>query len=362
MNEKIKWLREKLKAQNLQGMIVSNPINIKYLTGIEAEGVLLITLKENIFITDSRYVEAVNMVLTIEDEIIVNDKKYLTKEDYDGFFMFCENVGFEEKYVTHYDYTNMMHMYRVNLMETEDIIEKQRIIKDEYEISCIKKACKITDDCFEHLKTFIKKGMTEKEIAFEIERYMITNGADDISFDPIVASGHNSSMPHAVPTERKIKEGDIIILDFGCKYKGYCSDMTRTVFIDYVEDAYKEVYDLVLKNNEMTINDISEGKNIKVLTRNINDDLKLNNYVAMHSPGHGVGLDIHEMPYFSPNVDNILKANMVVTVEPGIYVPGRFGVRIEDTVLVTKGAGSRLTLSTKGYTVIKNNVANKKLD
>ena len=163
MNEKIKWLREKLKAQNLQGMIISNPINIKYLTGIEAEGVLLLTLKENIFITDSRYVEAVNTILTIEDEIIVNDKKHLTKEDYSSFFMFCENVGFEEKYVTYYDYMNMMHMYRVNLMETEGIIESQRIIKDEDEISCIRKACKITDDCFEYLQTFIKKGMTQRE-------------------------------------------------------------------------------------------------------------------------------------------------------------------------------------------------------
>ncbi|MCI8965808.1 MAG: aminopeptidase P family protein [Clostridia bacterium] len=356
MNENIKWLREKLKSQDLQGMIVSNPINIKYLTGIESEGVLLITLKENIFITDSRYTEAVNTVLTIEDEILVNDKRHLSKEDYAGFFIFCENVGFEEKYVTYYDYKNMMQTYRVNLTETEGIIENQRAIKDDEEISCIRKACKITDDCFEYLKTFIKKGMTEKEIAFEIERYMITNGADDVSFEPIVASGHNSSMPHAIPTTRKIKEGDIIILDFGCKYKGYCSDMTRTVFIDYVEDMYKEVYELVLKNNKMTINDIKEGSSIKAITRNSNEDLKLNGYMAMHSPGHGVGLEVHEQPALSINTDNNLKANMVVTVEPGIYVHGRFGVRIEDTVLVTRGGSVRLTESSKDYTIIKNNV------
>ena len=145
---------------------------------------------------------------------------------------------------------------------------------------------------------------------------MKTNGADGVSFEPIVASGHNSSMPHAVPTTRKIKEGDIILLDFGCKYKGYCSDLTRTVFINYVEDEYKEVYDLVLKNNEMTLNDIKEGANIKVLTRNINDDLKLHGHVAMHAPGHGVGLDIHEQPIFTTNYDNMLKANMVVAIEP----------------------------------------------
>ena len=230
--------------------------------------------------------------------------------------MFCENVGFEEKYVTYYDYMNYMHMYRVNLMETEGIIESQRIVKDDREIENIKKACEITDKCFEYLKTFIKRGMTEKEIAFEIERFMKINGADGVSFEPIVASGHNSSMPHAVPTTRKIKEGDIILLDFGCRYKGYCSDITRTIFVNYVEDEYREVYDLVLKNNEMTLNDIKEGANIKVLTRNINDDLKLHGYVAMHAPGHGVGLDIHEQPIFTTNYDNMLKANMVVAIEP----------------------------------------------
>ena len=354
MNIKIKWLRDQLRSQNLQGMIVSNPTNVKYLTGIEAEGVLLITLRENIFITDGRYIEAVNTILTIDDEILVNDRKQLSKDDYASFFMFCENVGFEEKYVTYHDYKNMMHMYRVNLMETEGIIENQRNIKDEDEIECIKKACEITDNCFEHLKQFIKRGMTEKEIAFEIERYMRLNGADGISFEPIVASGHNSSMPHAVPTTRKIKEGDIILLDFGCKYKGYCSDMTRTVFINFIEEEYKTVYDLVLKNNEMTINDMKEGANIKILTRNINDDLKLNGHVAMHSPGHGVGLDVHETPVFTTNIDNPLKANMVVTVEPGIYVPGRFGIRIEDTVLITKGGGMPLTKSPKTYTIIKS--------
>ena len=188
MNGKIKWLRDRLRTQDLQGMIISNPLNINYMIGIDAEGVLLITLKENIFITDSRYIEAVNRILTIDDEIIVNDKRNISKEDYSSFFMFCENVGFEEKYVTYEEYKNMLQMYRVNLTETEGIIESQRAIKDESEIERIEKACEITDSCFEHLKTFIKKGMNEKEVAFEIERFFKMNGADDVSFDPIVAS------------------------------------------------------------------------------------------------------------------------------------------------------------------------------
>ncbi|MCI8290703.1 MAG: aminopeptidase P family protein [Clostridia bacterium] len=352
MNIKIKWLRDRLRTQNLQGMIVSNPVNIKYLTGIEAEGTLLITLKENLFITDSRYVEAVNTILTIEDEIIVNDKKNLSKDDYAGFFMFCENVGFEENYVTYAQYKDLLQRYRVNLTETENIIESQRVIKEEREIKYIEKACEITDNCFEYLKSFIKIGMTEKEIAFEIERFYKMNGADGVSFEPIVASGHNSSMPHAIPGTRKIKDGDLILIDMGCKYKGYCSDMTRIIFVNYMEEEYKEPYEICLKNNDMAEKEIKDGINMKMIAQNSNNDLKVNGYVPLHSLGHGVGLDIHEEPFFGIIYDQQLKENMVITVEPGVYKAGQFGIRIEDTVLVGKLGITRLTKSSKEPTII----------
>ena len=353
MNMKIKWLRDRLRTQNLQGMIVSNPVNVKYLTGIEAEGELLITLKENFFITDSRYVEAVNTILTIEDEILVNDKKNLTKDDYAAFFIFCENVGFEEYFVTYAEYKELLQKYRVNLMETEHIVEAQRVIKDEKEIQYIEKACEITDKCFEYLKSFIKIGMTEKEIAFEIEKFYKTNGADDVSFEPIVASGHNSSMPHAVPGTRKIKDGDLILIDMGCKYKGYCSDMTRMMFVNYMEDEYKELYEICLRNNESAERELKDGKNMKVIAQNSNNDLKQNGYTPLHSLGHGVGLDIHEEPLFGIVYDQPLKENMVVTVEPGVYKPGQFGIRIEDTVLITKLGCQKLTRSPKEPTIIE---------
>ena len=353
MNMKIKWLRDRLRTQNLQGMIVSNPVNVKYLTGIEAEGELLITLKENFFITDSRYVEAVNTILTIEDEILVNDKKNLTKDDYAAFFIFCENVGFEEYFVTYAEYKELLQKYRVNLMETEHIVEAQRVIKDEKEIQYIEKACEITDKCFEYLKSFIKIGMTEKEIAFEIEKFYKTNGADDVSFEPIVASGHNSSMPHAVPGTRKIKDGDLILIDMGCKYKGYCSDMTRMMFVNYMEDEYKEPYEICLRNNESAERELKDGKNMKVIAQNSNNDLKRNGYTPLHSLGHGVGLDIHEEPFFGIVYDQPLKENMVVTVEPGVYKSGQFGIRIEDTVLITKLGCQKLTRSPKEPTIIE---------
>ena len=353
MNEKIEALREKLKNLDLQGMIVTNPVNIRYLTNINAEGVLLLTRRENVYITDGRYMEVVNRALTIDDGIIVYDFKELTREDYENFFTFCENVGFEENYLTYAQYKEYMHKYKINnFEETEGLIEKYRIVKKEEEIDCIKKACIITDNCFEHLKSFIKIGMTEKEIAFEIEKFFLTNGADSLAFDTIVASGPNSSMPHAVPTDRKIEDGDPITIDMGCKYNGYCSDMTRTVFAGHVPQYMKPVYDLVLKNQLRVQEELKEGANLKLIAKSVESEFKLQGANMVHSLGHGVGLDIHEYPFMSTKHDFLLKENMVVTDEPGIYIPTRFGVRIEDTVLITKYASQNLTMSDKNYVVV----------
>lgn len=353
MNLKIKCLKERLKSLNMEGMIVSNPVNIRYLTNINAEGVLLITRKENIYITDSRYIENVQKTITIDDEIIVTDIKDVSEYDYENFFTYCENVGFEEKYVTYYKYREYMHKYKINnLVETEDIIEKQRAIKDEIEIESIKKACELTDKCFEHLLKFIKKGMTEKEIAFEIEKYFKENGADGLAFPTIVASGINSSMPHAEPTDKKIESGDIITLDFGCIVDGYCSDMTRTIFVDFVQEYVRKVYDLVLKNQLQTLKEMKEGANTKILFKMVESDFKINDYTLIHALGHSVGMEVHENIIIGSKSENILKANMILTNEPGIYIPGRFGVRIEDTVLITKFGCINLTKSEKNYIVI----------
>ncbi len=355
MNPKIKWLREKMRGLDMQGMIVSNPINVRYLTGINAEGVLLITRKENHYITDSRYIEDVHSTVTIDDEIIVSNFTDISPYDYENFFSFCENVGFEENYITYAQYKNYMQKYKVNnFEETENMIEKQRMVKDEEEIAKIQKACELTDACFEHLQKFIKIGMTEKEVAYEIENYFLRNGADGLSFETIVASGKNSSKPHAITTEKTIEKGDPITIDFGCKYQGYCSDMTRTIFAGYVPDRMKPIYDLVLKDQLQTLEDMKEGAIIRNLSRNVENDFKLYGHNLIHSLGHGVGLDIHEIPYISGKNDNILKENMVVTDEPGIYLPGEFGIRIEDTVLITKTGCINLTKSDKNYIIVDN--------
>jgi len=352
MNRKMQWLRNQLLSLDLQGMIVSNPINIKYLTNIEAEGILLVTRKENLFITDGRYIEDVHNTLTLFDEIVVYDARGLTKDDYENFFMFCENVGFEENYVTYAKYKEYIRKYKINcLVETENMIEKQRMVKDDEEIENIRRACKVTDDCFDHIVNYIRPGMTEKQIAREID-YFYYKHSEGLSFDTIVASGENSSKPHAVPTDRRIQENDVITIDMGCKINGYCSDMTRTVFVGKVPDEVKPVYDLVLKNQEQVLQDMKDNANTKQISKMVDNDFRLNNYDLIHALGHGVGLDIHEGPVLSINSESVLRENMVVTDEPGIYVAGQFGVRIEDTVLITKGGCEPLTKSPKRYIVI----------
>lgn len=348
----MQWLRNQLLSLDLQGMIVSNPINIKYLTNIEAEGILLVTRKENLFITDGRYIEDVHNTLTLFDEIVVYDARGLTKDDYENFFMFCENVGFEENYVTYAKYKEYIRKYKINcLVETENMIEKQRMVKDDEEIENIRRACKVTDDCFDHIVNYIRPGMTEKQIAREID-YFYYKHSEGLSFDTIVASGENSSKPHAVPTDRRIQENDVITIDMGCKINGYCSDMTRTIFVGKVPDEVKPVYDLVLKNQEQVLQDMKDNANTKQISKMVDNDFRLNNYDLIHALGHGVGLDIHEGPVLSINSESVLRENMVVTDEPGIYVAGQFGVRIEDTVLITKGGCEPLTKSPKRYIVI----------
>ena len=352
MNRKMQWLRNQLLSLDLQGMIVSNPINIKYLTNIEAEGILLVTRKENLFITDGRYIEDVHNTLTLFDEIVVYDARGLTKDDYENFFMFCEKVGFEENYVTYAKYKEYIRKYKINsLVETENMLEKQRMVKDEEEIESIRRACKVTDDCFEHIVNYIRPGMTEKQIAREIDYYYYKH-SEGLSFDTIVASGENSSKPHAVPTDRRIQDKDIITIDMGCKINGYCSDMTRTICVGEVPEGVKHVYDLVLKNQEQALQDMKDNANTKQISKMVDNDFRLNSYDLIHALGHGVGLEIHEGPILSINSENTLRENMVVTNEPGIYIAGQFGVRIEDTVLITKGGCEPLTKSPKRYVIV----------
>lgn len=361
MNIRIKWLRDQLKSMELDGMIVSNPINVKYLTGLEEEGIFIIAPKENVFITDSRYIESVNNKLTIDDEIVAYDMKNMSKYDYEGFFMCSNDIGFEEKYVTYEMYKKYLQMYQVNLVETEGIIEHHRVVKDREEIKSVKKACEITDYTFGYIKQILRYGMTEKELVFEIERFMLENGADGVAFESVVAFGQNTSMPHAVPTSRKLESGDIIQLDIGAKCNGYCSDFSRVLFVDYMKEEYQAPYDFVLEEQQKIVEAFKDGANIKQIIKNCEADYCLKNYDIAHSFGHGVGLDIHEEPILGSKMDLHLKENSIIAIEPGVYKPGRFGIRIEDTYHITKDSCINLGKFGKDYTIVdlKDRITNE---
>lgn len=240
------------------------------------------------------------------------------------------------------------------LRVASDIIDKPRMVKDDNELGLLKRAEQIGDEAFDHILTILKPGITECEISLELEFFMKKQGASKLSFDTIVASGPNSSMPHAQVTDRVVQNSDFVTMDFGCVYKGYCSDMTRTVAVGTPTDEMKKVYQIVLDANLRAMDGIKAGVkcgDIDALARGYISDKGYGDYFG-HGLGHSVGLQIHEEPRFSPKCDVITEENMVITDEPGIYLPGKFGVRIEDLVVVRKDGYERLSKSPKELIII----------
>jgi Xaa-Pro aminopeptidase len=228
-------------------------------------------------------------------------------------------------------------------------ISAMRTVKDEGELECIQKAQSIAEAAFDRILKFIKAGVTEREIALELNRLMFEYGAEDLSFDTIVLSGANTSMPHGVPSDKKVESGEFVLMDFGAVYNGYHSDMTRTVCVGEPDEEMKKVYDIVLNAQNKAIEAAKAGIIGSDLDKTARDIIEWEGYGSCfgHSLGHGVGLEIHEKPNASPNYKLPLSEGAVVTVEPGIYIAGRFGVRIEDFVILTENGCKNLTKSAK---------------
>ncbi len=338
--------------------LVMSPENRKYLTGFESsDGFLLINASDAIFITDGRYIEAAEntvrdcKVLLQEHNLWEQIKKLMSD-------MKVEKLLLESSRTT-------MHLYRIlseRLNETEiiaddsldSIIGEMRAVKDENEIRNIKAAQKITDEAFSHICKFIKEGMTEKEIQLELDFYMLSHGGEALSFETIAVSGKNSSMPHGVPGFKKVENGDFITMDFGTIVNGYHSDMTRTVVLAGVSEKMKKVYNTVLKAQMECINSIKAGMSGAQgdkISRDVIEKEGFGEYFT-HSTGHSVGIEIHEPPFLNTSEESILKPGMVVTVEPGIYIPGEFGVRIEDMVVITENGCEDLTGSKKELIIL----------
>lgn len=354
---RVEKLRKELADLGLDAVLVSSPHNIIYLTGYsnfskeEREAFLLVTPEKQFIITDGRYSEAIKKnvpefeLLEISSEVPL--KKLLT-----GLVekLKLNNAGVEEDDLTHREYKSIRKIFW-KLKHIE--IKKHRSVKSREEIELIEKACQLGGEAFNFILKNIVPGVSEKQIAFELEKFIKENGAT-LSFEAIVAFSENSSVPHHQTGKRRLdeKDGQIVLLDFGARYKNYCSDMTRTVIFGKTSEKQKEVYKTVKEAQEKAVEYINKnaGKEIKAkdvdkVTRSY--ILKQGFQTIPHSLGHGIGVEVHEHPYLSPKSKEILKDGMVFSIEPGVYIPDFGGVRIEDLFVLEKNGLRELTKSSR---------------
>ena len=333
-------LMERMALTEKEAVLVHNPSNMFWLSGYTGEGVVMIGRSFRAIITDFRYTEqaeqqAPSFSVEMTDKTISHD--HIAAR-------LCGEYGistlyYEDDFLTVREYeTARKVIENVEWKSLNRRVQFLRQVKDEKELECIAEACRITGEAFERLLPNIKEGMTEKELALMLEFDMLTHGASALAFDTIAAAGAHGSLPHAVPGDLKIKKGDMITFDFGAKFGGYCADMTRTVALGKPSDEMLRVYQIVLEAQQMSQDAVMAGKTGKEIDAIARDYIYKSGYEGRfgHGLGHAVGIDIHEEPRLAMTGEQILEENHVVTVEPGIYLPGSFGVRIEDLVCVTE--------------------------
>lgn len=347
-------LRSKMEELNVDAYLVSTPRNVRYLAHFTGSaGQVLVLKDQQFFITDFRYKtqaaeQAQGYEVIIHEKGIFPEVARLLKEHK------CTKLAVEADTMTVNEYKQLDDLVDAELVSTLHVIEKIREVKDEGELDLIIKACEIADYAFEYILNFIEVGKTEIEIANELERLCKSQGASAMSFDTIVASGVRSSMPHGVASEKKIEHGDFVTLDFGCYYKGYTSDMTRTIAVGEVNPELEKIYHIVLEAHERV------NRQLKAGITGVEADAIARDYIAEqgfggnfgHTLGHGIGLDVHEGPSLSYRNEEPLVVNNVVTNEPGIYVDGLGGVRIEDDLIVKEDKVISINKSPKNLIVI----------
>lgn len=347
--QKLEKLRALMEKKNLDALIVTSGQNRRYISGFTGSaGLLVITKAKQLFITDFRYIEQAAEqapdfeIIEHKQSIVLETAAQLLKEG-------AQQVGFEHEDVTFALYQQFRDAVKADLIPASGLIEELRLIKSEAELQIMKTAAEIADAAYTHILTFVKPGMKEIEVSNELEFFMRKQGATQSSFDTIVASGYRSALPHGVASEKEIQKGELVTLDYGALYNGYCSDITRTFAVGEISDKLREIYDIVLEANLRGVAGVKPGitgKEADALTRDYISEKGYGQYFG-HSTGHGVGMDVHESPALSFRSDTVLKPGMVVTVEPGIYIPEVGGCRIEDDLVLTADGSERLTFSTK---------------
>lgn len=350
IDNRIYRLRQELDKSGLDGALIFSDINRNYLTGFTGnDSYIIVTQDELLFITDSRYTEQARIEVP-DFQIIeynINIIEFISKTVES---LGIKVLGFEDNIMT-YKFFNELKCKLENCQLTgmNEIIEKHRQTKGPEEINNIEKAAGITDEAFKHILSFIKPGITEISIALELEFFMRSNGATSVSFPIIAASGVRSSLPHGIASNKIIECGDILTLDFGCVYNGYCSDMTRTLILGSATEKQKQIYNIVLDANTKALSHIKPGitgEELDTIARDVITESGYGNYFG-HGLGHGVGMAIHELPYVSKKGKEPIEAGMIITDEPGIYIPDYGGVRIEELVLVTENGYRVLSKSPK---------------
>ena len=340
----------------LDAVLLTGTSNCYYATGFLGEGVALVTGKGSWYFTDSRYTEAAEKAIGGAAVIgeVSREKPFsaLISEALERSG--AKTVGFEDAVMTVAEHSVYEKKLSCALVPASALMTELRGSKDPQELACMEAAQRIAEGALAQILTEIRPGMTEKAIAARLDYLMVSAGAEKTSFDTIVASGPNGSMPHAVPGMRQVQRGDFITMDFGCVYQGYCSDMTRTVALGEPSEEMKKVYHIVLEAQLAGIAAAKAGVTgaaIDAASRKVIEDAGYGPYFG-HSFGHSLGIDIHEAPNAAPSNDKPMPENAVVSAEPGIYLPGKFGVRIEDVMVLRKDGAEVITKAPKELIVL----------
>ena len=348
-------IAKKLPEYGLDAMLITSPSGERYALGFHGEGLLLVTRDGARYTTDGRYIEAAReKIVGAEVSLVTAGSGHLSQAKEFIQVHGLRNVGFESGEMTVDAHRRYSQELPCILTPAQGLLDDLRASKDEGELAHMRRAQEITDEAFKAILNFIRPGLTEREIAARLVYELLRRGGEQVSFDPIVASGPNGSMPHAVPTDRKIQDGDFVTMDFGCIYQGYCSDMTRTVAVGRVTEEMEKVYNVVLQAQLAGIAAAkagATGHDVDAAARKVIEDAGYGPYFG-HSFGHSVGVEIHESPNATPANNKPLPLGAAVSAEPGIYLPGRFGVRIEDVVVLQEGGCQDITLAKKDLLIL----------
>ncbi len=355
MMNHLKQIAARLDEYGIDAMLVSSEPGERYAVGFKGEGYVVVAKNECRYFTDSRYIEAAEKQVT-GTSVTMTDRaknyRILIQKAVDDLGV--EKLGFEDGYMTVAQYRQLADAFTCELVPAQGLLGALRAAKDEEEIALMTKAQRISEQALKEILKFLRPGVTEKEVAAKLTYDMLRFGAEKMSFDPIVASGPNGSLPHAVPSDRAIQSGEFVTMDFGCVYGGYCSDMTRTVAVGEPTEEMKKVYAVVLEAQLAGIAAEKAGvtgKSVDAAARRVIEDAGYGEYFG-HSFGHSVGLEIHEAPNAGSTCEDVIPLGAAVSAEPGIYLPGKFGVRIEDVTIFTADGCVNLTKAPKDLIIL----------